>query len=260
MPRFQAVVFDWAGTVIDFGCFAPMGAFVEALAAFGVAASIDDARGPMGLPKRDHIRALLALPHIGAQWTEAHGAAPDERAVDQVFRVFVPLNEEVASRHAALVPGAGPAVAALRARGLRIGSTTGYTRSIMARILPVAAAQGYAPDCLVCADDVAGGRPGPEAMQACLAALDIAAPALAIKVDDTEPGIAEGVAAGCVTVGVALSGNYVGRTPEQLLAMAPDAVAGLRDAAAERLRRAGADHVIDTVADLPALVALLDPG
>jgi phosphonoacetaldehyde hydrolase len=37
-----------------------------------------------------------------------------------------------------------------------------------------------------------------------------------VKVDDTVPGIAEGVSAGCLTVGVALSGNYVGKTPDEL--------------------------------------------
>lgn len=257
MGAFKAVVFDWAGTTIDFGSFAPMGVFVKAFEQFGVAASIEDARGPMGMPKRDHIKTMLAMPHIAEQWRARHGTAPDEAAIDRVYAVFVPMNEEVVAEYATLVPGAAEAIQRLRDMGLKIGSTTGYTRSIMERVLPVAAAQGYVPDNLVCADDLAEGRPGPLGMYKCFVDLAVYPPAAVIKVDDTEPGIAEGVAAGCVTVGVALSGNYVGRTPEELAAMPPAEVETLRAAAAAKLRAAGADHVIDTVKDLPDLVERL---
>ena len=78
----KAVVLDWAGTVVDFGSRAPMGAFVEVFARFGVAISIAQARGPMGLPKRAHIAALLAEPDIAEAWRAAHGALPDEQAID----------------------------------------------------------------------------------------------------------------------------------------------------------------------------------
>lgn len=254
MSRFKAVVFDWAGTIIDFGSFAPMGTFVEAFASFGVEATIAEARAPMGMPKLDHVRAMLSAPALAARWEARFGAPPDEAAVEKVYAVFVPMNEEVVARYATLVPGAKEAVDKLRARGLKIGSTTGYTRSIMERVLPVAAAQGYAPDNLVCADDLPEGRPGPLGMYKCFIDLAVYPPETVVKVDDTEPGIAEGVAAGCVTVGVALSGNHVGLTPQELARLAPDEVASLRDGAAAKLRAAGADHVIDTVADLPALL------
>jgi phosphonoacetaldehyde hydrolase len=84
--------------------------------------------------------------------------------------------------------------------------------------------------------------------------LRVYAPSTVIKVDDTEPGIAEGVAAGCLTVGVAMSGNIFGLSPEDLAATPPDEVARLRAVATARLKAAGADHVIDSIADLPALV------
>lgn len=258
MARFKAVVFDWAGTTIDFGSFAPMGVFVKAFAQFGVQVSIAEARAPMGAPKWDHIRSMLTAPRVAAEWTRVHGAAPADADVDAIYKVFVPMNEDVVADYATLVPGAAEAVAALRARGLKIGSTTGYIRSIMQRVLPVAAAQGYAPDNLVCADDLPEGRPGPLGMYQCFIDLRAYPPAAVIKVDDTEPGIAEGVAAGCVTVGVALSGNHVGMTPDELAALPAGRVDDLRASAGTMLRAAGADHVIDTVADLPALVARLE--
>ncbi len=258
MTRFKAAVFDWAGTTIDFGSFAPMGVFVKAFERFGITATIDQARAPMGAPKWDHIRAMMDMPEIADQWAAKHGAAPTDADVDRVYEVFVPMNEEVVADYATLVPGTVEMVADLRARGMKIGSTTGYTRSIMERVLPVAAAQGYAPDNLICADDLPEGRPGPIGMYKCFVDLLVYPPEAVIKVDDTEPGIKEGVAAGCVTVGVALSGNAVGKTPEELAALPEDEVDRLRQHATAILKDAGADHVIDTVAGLPALIDRLE--
>ncbi|MEX3008050.1 phosphonoacetaldehyde hydrolase [Hoeflea sp. TYP-13] len=254
---YRAVVFDWAGTTVDFGSFAPMGVFVEVFDRFGVEVSIDEARAPMGLPKRDHIKAMTEMQRIAATWQEAHGNLPGEEDIDALYEVFVPMNERVAARYATLVPGARETVEALRSRGLKIGSTTGYTRSIMEHVVPVAAEQGYRPDNLVCSDDLPFGRPSPMGIYKCCLDLGVADARQIIKVDDTEPGIAEGVAAGCLTVGVALSGNYAGKTVDELANLEPGAVAELREGAAKRLKAAGADHVIDTVADLPALLESL---
>jgi phosphonoacetaldehyde hydrolase len=258
MSRFKAVVFDWAGTMIDFGSFAPMGAFVETFGKFGVAVTIADARKPMGLPKRSHIAAMLAEPHIAASWTKAQGRAPNEAAIDAVYELFVPLNEEVVADYCTLVPGALDAVRYIRAKGLKIGSTTGYTRSIMAQVLPLAAAQGYAPDNLVCADDLPLGRPTAIGMYKCFLDLMVHPASAVIKVDDTEPGIAEGVAAGCVTVGLTLSGNEAGLMPEELAALSSQERQALHERVAGKLIAAGADHVIGTVAELPALIDRLE--
>ncbi len=254
---FKAAVFDWAGTMIDFGSFAPMGAFVEAFARFGVTVTVDQARAPMGRPKWDHVKAMLDDPGVEAAWRAARSQPPSTNDVDAVYNVFVPMNEEVVARYATLVPGALDTVRWLRARGMKIGSTTGYTRSIMARVLPVAAAQGYTPDNCVCADDLPEGRPGPLQMYQTFIDLRVYPPAAVVKVDDTEPGIAEGVAGGCLTVGVALSGNIAGLTAEDLAAAPATEVARLRALATDRLTAAGAHHVIDTVADLPALLERL---
>ncbi|WP_421983492.1 phosphonoacetaldehyde hydrolase [Roseibium sp.] len=258
MSKFKAVVFDWAGTMIDFGSFAPMGVFVKAFEEFGISASIEQARGPMGKPKWDHIRDMMDDPGIAAQWTAKFGAAPTDADVDKVYEIFVPMNEKVVADFADLVPGAAEMVKTLRGRGLKIGSTTGYTRSIMENVLPRAAEQGYTPDNLVCSDDLPEGRPGPLGMYKCFVDLVAYPPSAVIKVDDTEPGIAEGVAAGCLTVGLALSGNYAGKTPDELAALSESEIDLLRQHATAKLKAAGADHVIDTVADLPALIEMLD--
>ncbi|MFA5123040.1 phosphonoacetaldehyde hydrolase [Zavarzinia sp.] len=253
----QAVVFDWAGTIVDFGSRAPMGAFVEAYARLGVAISIAEARKPMGLPKRAHIAALMADPAIAERWRVARGHLPGEADIDEVYRVFVPLNEAVVTDYADLIPGAVATVRQCRARGLKIGSTTGYVRSIMERLVPVAAAAGYVPENLVCAGDLAGGRPGPLMMYRTFADLGVYPPAAVVKVDDTEPGILEGKAAGTWTVGLAVSGNMVGLSRAEWEALPEAEQQVLRAAAIEKHKAIGADYVIDSVADLmPVLDAI----
>ncbi|MDZ4791516.1 MAG: phosphonoacetaldehyde hydrolase [Hyphomicrobiales bacterium] len=254
MGKLKAVVFDWAGTMIDFGSRGPMGVFVQAFAKFGVDISIAEARGPMGKPKRDHIADLLAAPRISEAWAARHGLAVTSADIDAVYDVFVPMNEAVAADFADLIPGALEAVAACRARGVKIGSTTGYTRGIMARILPVAAAQGYTPDNLVCAGDLAEGRPSPLMMYRTFADLGVYPPAAVVKVDDTAPGILEGLAAGTWTVAVAASGNETGLSLTEWQAL--DA-AGREAAAAParaKLKVCGAHYVIDSVADLISVI------
>jgi phosphonoacetaldehyde hydrolase len=256
MSTLKAVILDWAGTVLDHGSRAPMGAFVEVFRRFGVEITIAEARGPMGLAKRDHIRALCDLPRVAAAWRAAHGRAPTEADVDAIHDAFVPLNAQVVTlpEHAALIPGAAQTAAWLRARGLRIGSTTGYTREIMAPLLPLAAAQGYAPDNLVCAGDLPRGRPSALMMYRCFLELDVDPAWACVKVDDTPPGIAEGVAAGCWTVGVALTGNECGLSLAELAACSAEERAAHRARAAWALRAAGAHVVVDGIADLPPVL------
>jgi len=162
----------------------------------------------------------------------------------------VPLNEEVVGDYCALVPGTIETVSALRERGLKIGSTTGYTRSIMERVRPLAAEQGYAPDNLVCAGDLPHGRPTPMNMYKCFLDLDVWPASAVVKVDDTGVGIDEGREAGCWTVGVALSGNEAGITPEDLAALPEIGRDALREKASAALRRHRPHYIIDTVADL----------
>ncbi len=256
--KLKAVILDWAGTVVDHGSRAPMGAFVRAFAQLGVAITIADARAPMGLPKRDHIRAVLAAPDVAAAWRAAHGSAPDERAVDAVFDIFEPMNVASVRDHADLIPGALDAIAALRARGVRIGSTTGYTRPIMAELAPIAAAEGYAPEVIVCAGDLPAGRPTPLMMWYAMARMGVWPARTVVKVDDTPPGIAEGVAAGTWTVGLSLSGNIAGLSAEELATLTQDERAQLRRRAEAELLAAGADLVIDSVADLPRAVDVIE--
>ena len=194
--KLQAAILDWAGTVVDHGSRAPMGAFVRAFAQFGVTISIAEARGPMGMAKWDHIHAVGQIPSVAAAWLARHGRDFSEGDVDAIFQVFEPMNIAAVRDHADIIPGAIAAIDALRARGIRIAGTTGYTRPIMDVLEPLAAASGYVPELTVCAGDLPAGRPSPLMMWYAMAKLGVWPAASVVKVDDTAPGIGEGKAAG----------------------------------------------------------------
>jgi phosphonoacetaldehyde hydrolase len=254
MRHLKAVIFDWAGTVVDFGSLAPMGAFVETFAQFGVAINIDEARGPMGMAKRPHIVALTQLPRVAEAWRQAHGRPPSDADVDALYEVFVPRNVEVAGDYADLIPGVAATVASLRAEGLKIGSSTGYTREIMARITPKAAAQGFAPDSLVCTGDTPVGRPSPLMFYKGLIDMNVWPAWAAIKVDDTTVGVEEGVNAGAWVVGVAVSGNAFGLSLADAQALSAEAFMAKKARAYGALKAAGAHYVVDSAADLLPVV------
>jgi phosphonoacetaldehyde hydrolase len=258
MRHLKAAVFDWAGTVIDFGSFAPMGVFVEAFSRFGIDVSITEAREPMGRPKRDHIEAMVSQPRIHAAWLEKHDHAPTQSDIDAIYEVFVPLNEDVVHKYAELIPGVAETVKSLRESGLKIGSTTGYTRSIMERVLPLAKAQGYEADNLVCAGDLPQGRPTPMNMYKCFLDLGVWPAHAVVKIDDTGVGIDEGREAGCWTVAVTLSGNEAGVTAGQLAEMNETERDVLRAKASSVLRNHRPDYIIDTVADLLPILAEIE--
>jgi phosphonoacetaldehyde hydrolase len=253
----RAVVFDWAGTMIDFGCLAPVSALTSAFAARGAPVTEAEARADMGLAKRDHVRALLAKARVRQAWIDAHGVAPAEADGDALMSDLGPLMAEAAARHADLIPGAAEAAAALAARGVSVGSCTGYTREMMAAILPRAAAQGYAPASVVCAGETPRGRPSPLMMWKALVEMDAWPAHACVKVDDADVGIAEGRAAGAWTIGVVASGNGVGLSLADFETLSAAERAARIAAATRPLRAAGADYVIDSVADLmPAIEAI----
>jgi phosphonoacetaldehyde hydrolase len=251
--RFDLVIFDWAGTMVDFGCQAPVSALIEAFAAEGIAIDEAAARRDMGIAKSDHVRSLLDVPSIGAAWVARHRSAPDDRAVAALLSRLEPLMREQATRASTLIPGARQCFDRLRAEGLRVASSTGYTRTMMQGVLARAAEQGYVPEHLVCSGETPVGRPSPLMIYKACAELGIWPLSRVVKVDDAEAGIAEGKAAGAFTVGVA-SGNLIGLPLAAFQALPPSERESRIATARTALLAAGADLAIGSVADLyPAL-------
>ncbi len=244
----QAVIFDWAGTMIDFGSCAPATVFVEAFHRHGIEISIEDARVPMGLPKWDHIKAVLALPHIAERgpFTDAD--------VDRVYETFLPIQTGIITAHDEPIDGVPELLARLRARGIKIGSTTGYPRVAMDALIPAAARKGIDPAHIVAADDLERGRPAPLMIWDNLVKLNVSPAAAVIKVDDTKPGIDEGLAAGCWTVALAGTGNEIAMSLKDWKALSDDARADRLAKARASMAASGAHYVIDSAAGLDAVI------
>jgi phosphonoacetaldehyde hydrolase len=251
--QFDLVIFDWAGTVVDFGCEAPVKALLEAFDREGVRLAEETARRDMGKSKSDHVAALLADPAVAQAWQVSHGRVPLPSDIDLMMTHLEPLMRARAAQAAMLIPGALETFRQLRALGIRVASSTGYTRDMLAPVRASAQAQGYDPEHVVCAGETPIGRPSPLMIYKACAELGVWPLSRVVKVDDAEAGVAEGKAAGAFTVGVA-SGNALGLSRDALLALPPAARTARIDGACERLRRAGADVAIESVADLlPAL-------
>lgn len=257
--RFDLVIFDWAGTMVDFGCRAPVVALQKAFGRYGVSLTEKQVRRDMGKAKADHVRALFADAGVAAAWKAANGAIPTTQDCAALTADLGLQMREQAELAATLIDGARETVEKLRAAGLRVASSTGYTRAMMEPVLRLAASQGYVPDHLVCSGETPQGRPSPLMIYKTCVDLGVWPLSRVIKVDDSEAGVAEGRAAGCLTVGVACSGNSIGLSAAELAALPATQRNSLVASAENMLRAAGADLVLESVATLvPALEQYLN--
>lgn len=247
----KAVILDWAGTAVDYGSMAPTAVFIRLFDTQGVQITAEDARSGMGLMKKDHLRTILARPHVSDSWRSAHGKPATDEDIDRLFNSFVPMQLEVLKEYAKPIPGLLSVTKDLRRQGIKIGSTTGYIRSMMDVLAPKVGENGYSPDCIVCPDEVPAGRPYPWMCFQNAMKMDVFPMQALIKVGDTLPDIEEGLNAGMWTVGLSLTGNLVGLTEEQVGALTPQARASASQKAANQLYQAGAHYVIDGIWDLP---------
>ncbi len=246
----QAIIMDWAGTTVDFGSRAPIEGFRQLFASRGIELSEAEARGPMGAEKREHIRQLCALPRIAQCWQQQFGQRPDSSDIDAMFEDFIPMQIKAIAATAELIPGVTDLLAWAQPRGICIGANTGYARSMVAGLLARAAEQGYSPQSMVCADEVSKGRPYPYMSLANVMELGVENLAACVKIDDTQPGIDEGLNAGMWTVALACSGNEVGLSLEEWQGLTADEREAYRQPAREKFYRGGAHYVVDTIADV----------
>ena len=257
MKRLEAVIFDWAGTMIDHGSLAPVRAVTALFGRHGIQLNDEEVRRDMGIFKKDHIRRVLQQPRIDSEWRSNTGRVPDEADVEKLFDEFSPLQMEILEQYSELIPGAAEMSETVRTKGLRVGSTTGYTRPMLDVLVVRAASAGYRPDIALCPDDAGGGRPLPWMCFKIALLFQLSCAAAAVKVGDTVSDVREGLNAGMWTVGVAATGNEVGLSAEELAALPADDQKRRSAAAGETLRHAGAHYVIDSVRDLlPALEAI----
>jgi len=279
MDGLKAVILDWAGTTLDYGCMAPMVVFREVYAHKGVPISEKEARLPMGAHKRVHIQKIGQIPEVKQRWLEVHGVEQTEKDIDEMFEAFQPLQLPYLVEYSPLIPGTLETIAYSRDKGMKIGSTTGYTGEMMDILMREGLKQGYIPDSSVTATGhvtindlrfptpiyqdlgfkyskshigIPEGRPGPWMCTLNAMLLNVYPPHLCVKVDDTIPGIEEGVNAGMWTIGLAMSGNEVGKSEQEIALMSERELNSKMRSIYKRMFDAGADAVVDTIADVPS--------
>ena len=254
----SAVIFDWAGTIVDFGCFAPVVSIVESFAARGVLVKREEARRPMGLEKKEHLRRLLADAQIAARWKAATGADPRPRDADSLYEDLEPRLVRAVKVHSRLVPGARELTDELRAWGIRVGTTTGYLRPLMDVLVEEAARQGFEADAVVCPSDVPAGRPYPWMCFQNALKLGVYPPRRIVKIGDTPADIQEGLNAGLWTIGVTLSGNEVGLSQVEAEELTADERFERVEEAERRLLEAGAHYVTESASSCRAVLARIE--
>lgn len=254
MLSVRAVIFDLAGTTVDFGSCAPVAALRGAFAQYGIDLSTTEARANMGLPKLDHIAATLRIPRVAEAWEGQHGLRPHADDVQRVFEVFVPLQLECIERHSDVIPGVLRTVETLRSHAIRIASTTGYTRQMVTPLLRLALAGGYSPDVTMTPDDVGAGRPAPFMIWQAAVALQVWPLRCIVKIGDTPVDVDEGRNAGVWSVGVAVTGNEMGLSRAEFDGLTEAERKQRTQAAMQSLSTANPHYVVESVANVPDLI------
>ncbi|QDT07861.1 Phosphonoacetaldehyde hydrolase [Rubripirellula lacrimiformis] len=254
----RALVLDWAGTTIDHGSRAPAAVFQSVFASRGVDITIVEAREPMGRAKRDHILAIATMTRVAQAWQAEHGRPISDDDVDAIYDEFLPIQKSILGDHCEMIDGVVDAIDQCRSRGLKIGSSTGYTQELMQIVAPAARQQGYDPDVILCADDAPRGRPAPFLLFEAAKRLDVFPMHRIVKVDDTQVGIEAGRNAGCWTVGITRSGNCVGLSQQQWDELPLDQQQPKLAAAVQQLTTAGAHYTIESVALLVPVLNEID--
>jgi phosphonoacetaldehyde hydrolase len=254
--KVQALILDWSGTTADAYVVAPAVVFVEVFKRQNVEISMAEARGPMGLRKDLHIKALTEVDEIKERWKNVHSKYPDQGDVDRMFADFVPLQLDCLRKYTTLLPGVAEVTQRLQKQGIKIGSTTGFLRAMVDILEEDAAKQGYKPDASVAGDEVINGaRPSPHMVYKNLDMLNITPIHSVIKVDDTVSGVGEAVNAGCWGVGVTRYSNYMDvDTPEDGEKLSDDEISKRLAKTKDMLEKAGSHYVIDSIADIEPVV------
>ncbi len=254
--RVKGLVLDWSGTTADAYVLAPAVVFVEVFKKHGVEISMIEARGPMGLRKDLHIKTLTEDPDIAERWKGVHGNYPGEGEVAKMFADFVPMQLDCLQKYTTLLPGVAETTQKFQKDGIKIGSSTGFVRSMVDVLEADAKKQGYVPDASVAGDEVVNGaRPKPFMVYRNLDLMDVSPIQSVVKVDDTISGVGEAMEAGCWGVGIARYSNYMNiDTLEQGESLSGDDLARRLEFSRETLRKSGAHYVIDTFDQLVGVI------
>lgn len=258
LKNIKAVIFDWAGTIIDYGCLAPTQVFIEVFRKMDIIISMEEARTPMGLAKKDHVRALFRLDTVQKQWLAEYGRIPSESDVENIYSELEPALAAIVKDYCDPIPGAIKLIKSLQHQGIKVGTTTGYVEEMMNNIIPITSAIGLLPDAIVSSSEVSAGRPAPWMIYLNCEIMDVYPLNQMVKIGDTIADIQEGKNAGMWTIGLTKSGNELGLSLADADAADPIWLAEKIAHAGRKLLNAGADFVAEGVWDCWPILEEID--
>jgi len=222
MSGIKLVVFDIAGTIIeDHGDV--VRAFANALRENGIPFVEDELKNWKGAAKREVIRHFVS---------QANPSSDVEQKVESSYRRFRVELERCYSQKLAPIGGAVETFRWCRDRGILMATTTGFYREISDLILDQMGWREYFA-ANISSSDVREGRPAPYMIFHAMEATGVKNTKEVINVGDTPLDLQSGFNAGVAGVVGVLTGSH-GR---------------------ESLEREAHTHLINSVAELPELVA-----
>lgn len=255
MAKIEAVIFDWAGTTVDYGCFAPVQAFKNAFNAYGLKPTNDQIREPMGKLKIDHIKTMLEMSSINQEFIKKYNREFNDIDVNNIYELFEKSLMSQIVNHTKIKPYVLETVTKLKELGIKIGSTTGYTDMMMEPVLSSAKRQGYEPDCWYSPDSTNNiGRPYPYMIFKNMETLNISSVRNVIKVGDTISDIQEGVNAGVTVVGIIEGSSLLGLNEKEFKSLNEHERIRVVERVKEAYLMAGADFVINNLSELIEII------
>lgn len=253
----EAVIFDWAGTTVDFGCIAPVTSFKDAFLEYGIEVTEEEIRKPMGMLKIDHIREMLKMDRINDLWEEKYKRSWTEEDVEEIYKVSERKILENVENHSELKPHLLETVELLRSKGIKIGSTTGYTDEMMEIVTRIAKEEGYEPDFFITPNSLNNlGRPYPFMIYENMKALKVSSTKNVVKVGDTVSDIKEGKNAGLITIGITDGSSLMGLNKEKFDSLSEKEKEIKRDEVRIKYEEAGADLIIKDLSELGEVLNL----
>lgn len=253
--KISAVIFDWAGTTVDYGCFAPVKAFMEIFQSYGIQVTMEETRKPMGLLKWDHIKTMLEMPQIKSQWIKLYGKEPTNKDIDAMHTQFAASLLKILDQFVDIKPYVLETMEILKNMGIQIGSTTGYTDEMMQIVVSKAKENGYSPDFWITPNRVNNyGRPYPYMIFENMKELHVPSVSEVIKVGDTISDIKEGIAAGVISVGILEGSSLMGLTKQEYEQLSETEKTERKKQLTKEYKEAGASYVISNMGELPTLI------
>ena len=224
-----------------------------------------EAREPMGLFKKDHIREIMKMDRVRGEFKKTYKRDWTEKDIVKMFADFIPMQMNCLTEYASLIPGVPETVDLVRKKfGVQIGSSTGFNKEMNELLLQEAKKQGYHPDVCTSSSQVKRGRPYWYMVQENMRLAGVTDPEEVLKVGDTRGDMQEGKAmakvasSGTWTLGLSATGNYVGKNWQELTNTPGDVLQKEICKTEQILYKAGADYVITNINSLPEIIEIIN--